>query len=316
MRTAIKTKPLTKNCGWKNQERFYCWWETPAEEQAHIPSELLERVLPGLDNLALAASAAFQAFELDMSAIHFTSLLKYLRRVFLEDAVVMRSLWPQWPAYQHSVFQHPIWEIYRLAELERIVQRETLHQLTFTNSEMAAVFRAEMAASHQNFFAQVQKLTELVATTANSGLGPGSSSGLGTGLGPGLSPDLQQLLTMKDHDLHLAYQEWVEGKRDYFMDRSGRIPWHEVFQGKEGAHKQRAQKMLPWLTYVDGLVNAGWEQKKVLDEMALFAKLLKKKHSVFIKDVFYSMINQTPVQSDASILLRELMIKAGLPVEL
>jgi hypothetical protein len=107
-RSAVKTGPLLASCGWADTDKYMCWWEPEQEsERDTIPASLLDMVLPGLDNVAALAAERYNTYGLDFSAVRVTQTLQYLRRVFLEDAVYKRPLYPDFPAYRHEVFMDP-----------------------------------------------------------------------------------------------------------------------------------------------------------------------------------------------------------------
>jgi len=53
----------------------------------------------------------------------------------------------------------------------------------------------------------------------------------------------------------------------------------------------------PWLTYVDGLVELGYDMDEILKKFEVMAQAEMVKPSVFIKSAFYHMVN--PVKTDA-----------------
>ncbi|KAE8260366.1 hypothetical protein A4X13_0g385 [Tilletia indica] len=70
------------------------------------PPALLAMIWPGVETAQIGIETG--AYEKDLAAQGFLRLLVYLRIVLIQDAVVMRKLYPSLPFLQHSIFSTPI----------------------------------------------------------------------------------------------------------------------------------------------------------------------------------------------------------------
>jgi hypothetical protein len=309
VRSAFKTGPLSQACGWEGPRDFECWWEST---DADIPRVLLDRVFPGLDEIAALAESRYKEFGLDLSAVMFTSLLKYLRRVFLEDAVAKRGRFPNFPAYRHAVFLEAMWASYAEAETARVEARQQLYETRRSNPELFKKMEREFEVRMAPL---LQRIADLEKTAAPSAAAAAAA------------PCIQQILVLKDNDIRNAYMDWCGGKREWFAKNSGRIPWKETFGATAIAHKKRYAHMRPWLEYMDTLLEIrdpdsgtlAYERDSVLDKMVQMAANVGKPHSVFIKNAFYYMVRpMSAAATSQPAVSREkmltLMMAAGLPL--
>lgn len=274
VRSAFKTGPLLAAAGWKGPDAFECWWETPRDELAHVPRVLLDAVLPGVDDLAREAREAFDARGLDRSAVLFTELLVYLRRVFLEDAAARRGAHASFP-----VFRLPEWEAFAAAERDRVARRQALWEARRSNPELADTLRTEMGREIRALDERIRGLGELrgLAAAGEPREPPSAPAGI------------HGALIFKDDDMAGLYDHWQRHAAVLRGNRS--IPWSKAFPDPKAAHAQsvRLSKLRPWLAYIDGLVDAGWEAPDAIGKMQTVAQALGLSPSVFIKDAFYSL---------------------------
>lgn len=122
LKGALVTDFVMKAGKWKDSDSFFCSWESSGED---IPARLLSKVFCGLDNIITNISKASKAkAELLESEKNTCEVFVYLRKVFLEDAVYLIDLYPDWPVYRHHpVFKDPLWPVYKAAETDRVAAR-------------------------------------------------------------------------------------------------------------------------------------------------------------------------------------------------
>ena len=125
--TSIKTGPMLLAHGWKNGTSSYTLWRQ--NDAKDIPAELLSQVFPGLDEMVELAKETYEKTKVDLSAVKVLDVLRYVRQVFLEDAVSMRQLYPNFPAYKHMVFDTEVWREWSKDEPKRITEREQVYQM-------------------------------------------------------------------------------------------------------------------------------------------------------------------------------------------
>lgn len=100
LRGAFKTGPMLVAHGW--DDNYKCFWDGNDED---IPAPLKEVVFPGLDSLYEDCRAHYhESGGHDRSAVELLKTMKFLRKVFLEDAVLKRSLYPSFPHIPNILF--------------------------------------------------------------------------------------------------------------------------------------------------------------------------------------------------------------------
>lgn len=134
--TIVSTMLLQHN--WDDMKHYECWREGNEEE---IPTELLDMVFPRLNMMKELAENAYEATEIDLSAIEFLDVLTYLAKVFLEDSIIMRERYPKFPAFMHPLFQTPLYETWAAAEKGRVQQREDEYFFTKKDPDMMNVIQ-------------------------------------------------------------------------------------------------------------------------------------------------------------------------------
>jgi hypothetical protein len=218
----------------------------------------MDKVLPNLDELLDLAKACYDKYALDLSAVRFLETLVYLRRVFLEDAVMKRQLFPKFPAYkQHPVFQDPAWKVYAEEEAQRVEERARLYEVKRSNPVLAATLQKEMDRRMvivDEKLAQLEELRKVASSLANSKEHT-----------PEPEASVQEMLTFKDNDMKLLYAHWRKYHK-FFMEHATSMPWAKAFAELNARKAQAVRfcKLKPWLHYMDGLVDMGYDMKDVM----------------------------------------------------
>jgi hypothetical protein len=306
VRSAFKTGPLLAAAGWENPKEYLCWWETPPDELAFIPACLLQKVMPNLDELVTLARECYTKYELDMSSVRFLETLVYLRRVFLEDAVMKQPLFPDFPAYTHSVFMDPAWKVYAEEEAKRVEERARLWEVKRSNPVLAASLQKEMDRRMVEVDKKLAELEELRKVTVEL------NSKKNT---PEPEATVHEMLTFKDNDMRLLYGHWRRYHK-YFMEHTTSMPWAKAFAEKNARKAQAVRfcKLKPWLYYMDDLMELDYDTKEVLDKMCAIATTLGKLHPVFVKDVFYMWISDPAKDPAMTETLTAMFTKMDLPL--
>jgi hypothetical protein len=316
IRSAFKAAPLLAAGEWESTKEYYCWWETPKDEVDNIPQQLLDLVFPGLDELAEYAEEQYKKYKYDLSAVEFTKILKYLRKVFLEDAVFKRAKFPGFPVYRHIVFDTPEWMIYAESESERVRQREELYEAKLANPELAKSIIQHTERNMATLAARIDDLQEMKEALTAAAASASTSTAATTAQSQSQS-SIQEIMTWKDTNMVVVYGHWEKHRKFYssYIDAGRRLPWKDAFGiGKEAKpHRTRFSKLKIWLQYVDRCVAEGASADDVIAKCVQIAKSKKMLHSVFIKDAFYNVSNGSVTPTISAEEFKGLLKAAGLP---
>lgn len=276
LRGAFKSAAMLRASGWDNgMNGFTCWWEG---DDRDIPSSMKAIVFSGLDDALCERERLYASSGIDRSSVEFLKVLRYLRKVFLEDAVHKRAKHPNFPAYaRHPVFQLPEWpefceeEKKRQMERENVATKNTQDQharlsalvQTTVESTMKTVLGdvlSQHAASQRKVVPPTNEPIELPKTTIEL-------------------PEIPEPTC-----LYTCYQTWQQ-HRSYFYS-TPLPPWKKRFGERAATMKLRYSRMRPFLMYID---RCGASARRVLDALDAFRKERSVSASVFIKHCFYHL---------------------------
>lgn len=311
LKGSIKAGPLLQAAGWDSMGDYHCWWESA---DGDIPKELLDLVFPGLDEVAALAEKVNAKTGKDMSAVKVCEVLKWLRKVFIEDAAIHYAKYPTFPAYMgHPLFKNKGWGEFVVAEAERVERRRQAWEVQRRDPVLAEMLKEQL----QHKDDAIRELKEMVRELAAAGVKPIAPEVVATPVPMEVDaakpvPSLFEPRTMRD-----AYDEWVNAQRAnfaHYADAGIPIPWKELYGAKSNTMRQRWHKMKPWLTYIDEIAATA---NTAIEAMSRIAAKYKVDEGVFIKDAFYHLVHppseKTPprIAPDA---LRAELTAAGLPV--
>lgn len=283
LRGAFKSASMLRANGWEGVEGFACWWEG---EESDIPYALKSAVFPELDDLMNLCEVRYKETGVDRSSVEFLKVLRYLRKVFLEDAIVKREAYPQFPAYaRHPVFQLPEWPEYGCSEKKRQMDRENV--ATKKKREMHESISEMLETTMKKTVETTMKnlLKDMIPCASNSSQRKAPRE-VPTPNDPIEMPKpATELPEIPEPTcLYTCYQVWQK-HRDYFY-ATPLPPWKKRFGDRAATMKLRYSRMRPFLMYLD---RCGAGARRVLDALEAFRSERKVAASVFIKQCFYHL---------------------------
>lgn len=316
LRGSYWTRPMLAAAGWLDLNSFYCWWES---DSSLIPTPLKALVFPTLDGLYEYAVRVNDKTGGDYSAVEFLKVLGYLRKVFLEDAVVKRDVNPTFPPYSHPVFSTLLWNQYKEGEAQRVAAREK----TWKNKDSDVKGCLEQLREAQEASARRHEkaLREIIDSfSLNKDVGVKKSSSHSERL-LGASVPLPTF-PEKLLDMNTFYTGWSARDRQmlelHMKSNGGRIAWGKVWDKAE-AKKQaiRYQRYQDWLAYLDSLDQSS--VKNALVVMNLFALEGGWSHNVLVKQIFYYAVKEEGASCEKTIReagkkLLNVIERSGLPL--
>lgn len=311
LQSSVKAGPLLLAAGWGGMKEYHCWWEGADED---IPVELKRLVFPGLDEIAEIAHRVQTATAKDMSAVKVCEVLKWLRKVYIEDAAVHFEKYPTFPAYNgHPVFQqHEAWSVYVKAEAERVRRRQQDWEVRQRDPTLAAALKEQLDAKDDAIRELKDMVKDLVTTTRRTKEVPAPAEAVPEP--PKHTRPVPCLLEPKS--MVDSYEQWVATQRAnfaYYADTGIPIPWKDMYGERANTMRQRYHKMKPWLAYMDTVEKPA----SAIEAMKAIAVKYRVDEGVFIKDAFYHMVHPPGEKTVPRILphiLRAEMEAAGLPV--
>jgi hypothetical protein len=285
LRGAFKSDPMLRAHGWDEGAQGYkCWWES-AGDAVDIPACLLKYVFPGLDDLFEYASERYEATNTDRSSVEFLQVLIQLRRVFIQDAVLKRRLYPDFPPYaQHRVFQDAQWPEYAHAEESRIAQREAQFNKNKDNEALTTAVHGAVEAAMSKVISSLD-ITKLKKKPTNTNTTQRHTQPTLVDMTierpcPAAElPELQEPICM-----YATYNAWQQ-QRAYFYTNP-HPPWKKRFGKRASAMKLRYSRMRPFLFYLD---KCGSSARRVLDALDAYRTEKAISVGVFIKQCFYHL---------------------------
>lgn len=283
LRGAFKTSMLLRANGWKDG-RYECWWDGGLDE--NVPRALSQTVFRGLDAVVLQAAEQYQETQRDRSSVEFLRVLQYLRKVFIEDAVYKRPMYPHFSAYErHPIFHLPEWPEYCEAELHRVKQREGKGQQETNQDQITELVQKTVEATVRDVMSDVIKNSNISRTHKMPREVPENAP-------IELPKDKNDLPEIPEPTcLYTCYQIWQQ-QRSYFYS-TPLPPWKKRFGERAATMKLRYSRMRPFLMYLD---RCGASARRVLDALEAFRSERKVGASVFIKQCFYHL--EFPLKED------------------
>jgi hypothetical protein len=271
LRGAFKSGMLLRANGWVDD--FACWWEGKSDD---IPSVLQESVFRGLDELLQTARRQYEETQRDRSSVEFLRVLQYLRKVFIEDAVEKRMMYPNFAAYvRHPIFHLPEWPEYCEAQVKREQQRardavagmSTVPPIQLT--DITTAVREVLSDVFENGQPNHKRGKKVPQENAPIEM-PNNMTEL---------PEIPEPTC-----LYTCYQVWQQ-HRSYFYS-TPLPPWKKRFGERAATMKLRYSRMRPFLMYLD---RSGASARRALDVLEAFRSERKVMASVFIKQCFYHL---------------------------
>lgn len=316
-KASVIANPLMNAAGWDGLNKYHCWWQSA---DGDIPDELLQLVFPGLDEVAELAERVHNKTDRDMSAVEVCKVLKWMRRVYIEDAVVHRAKYPTFPAYGgHPLFEHRGWEPFARAETERVKQRQHQWEATQRDPALAEAIKEQLQNKDDAIRELKGMVRELVeerrASTSAPPVDPPPPAQ------PTKTRDRPIPTLFEPKSMAAAFEQWDTVQRanfNFYLDSGIPIPWKDIYNSNANTMRQRYHKMKPWLQYMDMVVDEG--QRSATDVMADMARIAAKyrvEEGVFIKDAFYHLVHPPGEKTTPRILpnvLRSELEAIGLPI--
>ena len=293
MRGSFHVAAMLPAVGWDNKESFFCWWESSGR---NIPQPLLDAVMPGLDNLSNFAKYVQQKVGGDASAVAVCEVLKYLRGVYIEDAVYRQSKYPLFPAYQHAIFKFPplynIFIQYAAAERKAVYARQQQYMEKDANIHFKLNFQAQAIDSMSSKLLDLEAL--LIGGGSGSGGAGGSSSGAGGGSSSGAAGgNYYPLPALPDtiDDLFAFYTSWNDVWRAQINDHKAVFKkgcqWQQQFGEAGKALGQRYHHYVDFLNFVDSFDKESIPQ--LLADVVEFGAQRGLTITKLVKKVYYHM---------------------------
>lgn len=311
LKGSIKAGPLLQAAGWESMNDYHCWWESA---DGDIPDALMATVFPGLDELAVLAEKVNADTSKDVSAVKVCEVLKWLRKVFIEDAAIHYAKYSSFPAYVgHPLFKHPLWAEFAVKEAERVERRRQAWEVQRRDPVLAEMLKEQLQQKDDNIRELKDMVKELVSHSKEV-IAPPSPTVAETAAPTEDKrpvPSLFEPRNMRD-----AYEEWANSQRAnfaYYIDAGIPIPWKELYGTKANTMKQRWHKMKPWLMYIDTVS----DPTSAMEAMSAIAAKYKVEEGVFIKDAFYHLVHPPSEDVAARIapdVLRAELAAAQLPI--
>lgn len=285
--TAVKSIPLLVSHGWKDVNHYMCWRQT---EEGEMDEQLLCQVLPRLDNIMKLAEDAYELSGLDLSAVEFCKVLKYLRRVVLEDAVYMKEEFKSFPTFQHPVFDTVEWSVWKERAVERAEQVSEAHAAVNKDVDMQRV----MSLMRNNAVRMEKKLEEAMAKVIVAAPATPSFAPTPPPPPPVADPVNRVPFIMENvASLRYMYKEWDSVLRPYFS-QNGNPPWLATFGQTQQAQKTRYIKLENTCLYIDYVATVHQKDpRKVVVSLEKVAKYVGQDHHKFVTQSMYGLIQWT-----------------------
>lgn len=333
LKASFKTGPMLDAAGWESAKEFYAW---QVGEEDDIPKELLEAVMPELNELF---ELALEVGE-DRSAIEVLKTLLLLRVVFLQEAVYLRALYPQFPAFKHPVFKLPQWKQYAADEERRVEERRSAHYYKLHDPAMAEMFKSQLDRMEEErqrereaMRIQHEKMLEVISAMQDrldrACLGGMINNAQRTDELMGMVDEALAsgaLLAALDStpeeprdpksppfipdpkSLEEAYRYWVNECRDFF-NSCGKPAWKDINGSTAKAQKDRNQRTQPCFRYLDSL---GVEGAQIaVQALEAFRDQRRLKTTTFIKIHIYNLVERKEQDTPIQVALKEHLQGAG-----
>lgn len=238
----------------------------------------------GLDELYDYAEYVNNRTQGDFSALEFCRVLKYLRKVYLEDAVFKKERYRDFPAYCHHVFRTDNWERYCVVTKHNIEQKEK-----------------DWFCRDGDVLTRLKRIQETLETKTVVSSKAKESKEIEAKKEIDKVPPLPSF-PVKVHDMEAFYEGWLQkNKRIYETHCSlfaRRAQWSKVWGKTEGKKQAiRFQHYQDWLKYLDDVEyeahttpnkDAPW--KKAIEVMKGFCVQHNLNENMMVKQLFYYLV--------------------------
>lgn len=256
---------------WKDSESFFCSWESDGKD---IPDRLLSKVFAGLDDITamITQLEGNGKVEVNLAAEKNTvEVFTYLRKVFLEDAVYLLDLYPDWPVYSyHPVFKDPLWAVYKAAETERVASRHKQFVAGTTIGQLSHGLRELKTLLHPP---KKQKRTMAAPTFTEEDIQAAVDA---------MAVDEPKPFVEEPTDIMKAYKQHTD-----IWQNEARLDWTPWFGPNAKVNGSRYTKCVDMYKYIDALVDAGKDAREVVEKLVKVAAALKVSQSCLVKNIFY-----------------------------
>jgi hypothetical protein len=246
----------------------------------------------------------------DHSAVALCEVLQYARQVFLEDAVIMQPLYPEFPAYQHKVFRlfSGLFQSYSMCETSRTQMRE-LHykqkdadlryQLQQMRLDVQGGFQQlrSAIAAVQPTSTPPEPLPAVAAPSSSSrpAKAPAASSSSSSSSSGTLPPFPISITNMREF-----WGVWTSSLKpaySVYLAANKRFKWTAHFGAKQGQIlKKRLSPCKSWINFLDSLEpEAADRALSLMEEMAASSNI---GHPSMVKLVFHNCVH-TSTQCEA-----------------
>lgn len=202
----------------------------------------------------------------------------------------LQPKYPDYPFFQHLVFKHPLWPVYRAAEEARVAMRaqawakksadmaadlQRLHTKVAEYQTAAEDKQQQLLASIERLQtslkavieAEVSKLTAAAPAAAPeppadpqpSAAAPSAAEppALAAGSAAPVATLPLPVFPVKIYNIEVFYMDWVKSKKHIFeahTGKYGRPKWQLVWdKANSSVQKQRYDAVKPFLTYMDSV---------------------------------------------------------------
>lgn len=330
LKASFKTAALLDAAGWESSKEFFAW---QVGKESDIPETLLKAVMPELEELEELANEVGE----DRSAIEVIKTLKYLRVVYLQEAVYSRNHHEDFPAFKHPVFKMPEWASYAEAEERRTEERKSEYYYKLRDPAVAEMYQEQLdrlheerkrereaaQIQHESMMALIRSMEQRMARmTMAPTLAPAGMAGM---------DDTEMEMDLESEDepkaaaesgkppfipepksLDEAYCYWVTECRDFFRD-CGRPKWESGRDGSSAkAQKDRNQRMQPCFRYLDSL---GFETGQLaIKALTAFQVSRKMKTCSFLKKDLYNLVQGIAQDTEVQVAIKACLTEAGIPL--
>ena len=261
---ALVTSFVLSAAKWKDADSFLCSWESDGTD---IPDRLLSKVFTGLYDIITNINKLQKKHDLE-SEKNTCEVFTYLRKVFLEDAVYLIDLYPDWPVYRHHpVFKDPLWTVYKAAETERVAERHKRFMAATTIGQIESLIRPR-APKKPNAIATTTFTDEEIQAAADS-----------------LATDEYKTMpfVLEPTDILAGYTQYTT-----VWMKQPRLNWKEWFGPNAKVNSSRYNKVVDMYKYIDHNTSTSpATAESVVARLVKVAADLKVTQACLVKNIFY-----------------------------
>lgn len=140
--------------------------------EVHIPEDLKAKVFPWVDEWILRRESV-ELSKRDLASLGFLKLMKYLRKVFLEDSVALQQIYPHHPIWRHQILQSEVYKRFQNSSQRTMEAAIEPHEMTLRQavpgiSQMINERHAEIMQQLANFHEEDNNRNEEIRRTMNA----------------------------------------------------------------------------------------------------------------------------------------------------